>query len=178
MLLGEGKRLVRRQAHVFEKLTLDPDQATAYLAAYPEALERMTFSTSKPLKEAIVDAVEQVILDQVFDQDHKAIILQQWESTRAEEIVAFVAEAAAKYKKLTGRDINFRDVIETERDLDALAAAVFEVYEGFNDDNMDYEYMEEARRAVEYMEFLGFVKSGDISMDAVIGNDTALAMTR
>jgi hypothetical protein len=176
LMLQEAHKLVRRKAYSFEELKLDPDRAQDYLAEYPEALERLTFSTPKPLKAAIVDAVEQVILDQVFDRDHKALVLRQWENTRASDILAFVSKAIADYERLTDRVIGFPETIETSADLDALEATVFEIRESFNNENMDYEYLDEVRRADEFLEFFEFVKGGEISADVVLAKDNALGI--
>lgn len=178
LLLEEARKLVRTKAHTFESLKLDPEKAQAYLVDYPEALERQTFPVWVPLKRAIVDAVEQVILDRVFDQEHKAIVIQQWNKTRAEDVLKFVVEAASKYKRLTGRTIGYRSVADTPDDLEALAATVFELREGFYNENMDYEHLDEVRRADEYLEFLEFVKAGEISLDAVLGQENGMGMVR
>ncbi|TLX16304.1 hypothetical protein [Rhizobium sp. MHM7A] len=178
LLLEEARKLVRTKAHTFESLKLDPEKAQAYLIDYPEALERLTFSTPVPLKRAIVDAVEQVILDRAFDQEHKAIVIQQWSKTRAEDVLEFVVEAASKYQRLTQRTIDYRSVADTQDDLEALAATVFELREAFHNENMDYGYLDEVRRADEYLEFLAFVKAGEIALDAVLSQENGLRRPR
>ena len=168
VLVDEARKLVRSNAHKFEVLKLDPAKAHSYLAEYPEALEKMTFSTAVTLKQAILDAVEQVILDRVFDQEHKAIVVHQWLNTRAEDVLEFVSKAAKKYQNVTGREINYREQITNAEDLDAIAATIFEIREGFHSEDEHEEYFDEVRRADEFLEFCKFVKDGDISLDAVL----------
>lgn len=178
LLMEEARKLVRSKAHTFESLKLDQEKAQAYLVDYPEALERLTFSSPVPLKRAILDAVEQVILDRVFDQEHKAIVIQQWDKTSAEDVLAYVVEAASKYKRLTGRSTDYRDVIATPDDLEALAATVFELREAFHNENMDDQCLDEVRRADEFLEFFEIVKSGEIAVDTVLSRENGMGMGR
>lgn len=178
VLMDEARKLVRSKAHKFDALKLDPEKAEGYLVAYPEALEEMTFSTPVPLKRAILDAVEQVILDRVFDQEHKAIVIHQWLNTRSEHILEFVRDAAEKYQALTGRKIDHRDELGTAEDFEAIAATVFEIREGFHNENMDYDQSDKVRRADEFLEFFEFVKDGEISLDAVLGKTVDMGMGR
>jgi adenylate kinase family enzyme len=178
LLMDEAQKLVRSKAYKFEALKLDPEKAEAYLADYPEALEKMTFSNPVPLKQAIVDAVEQVILDRVFDQEHRAIVVHQWLDTRADDVLEFVRGATDKYRTLTGREINYRDQITKPEDLEAIAATVFEIREAFHNEDEDDDYLNEVRRADEFLEFLEFVKAGDISLDNVLGERVAMGLGR
>jgi hypothetical protein len=178
LMMDEARKLVRGKAYQFKSLSLDQANAMTILAQYPEALERMTFASAKPLSQAIVHAVEEVILDQVFTDEHKAIVLQQWNGTRTADVLPFIVEAALKYKRVTDRTIDHLGSVATADDLESMAATVFELREGFHNANMDDDYSDEVRRADEYLEFFEFVKAGEIAVDAVLGQENAVGMAR
>lgn len=163
LLLEEARQLTYRLAAGW--LQPDPDKVLEYLTQFPEALQALGYQSQGTLAEVIARTVEGCLADRLFTDEHRKIVIDQWNDVGLDDLMSFVEEFACKLEIITVIDVSKFDGVESVEDLKRLQSLLRMMKSTARNKDDPATFADIERRDEEYQEFVDYIISGDIDLE-------------